>query len=427
MLTQNRPALGLRQRGYTATMRKLVVFDDGLGQLAPLTDLRAAFDVRTGVATTLERMCVGAELIGLFVPPHLVDLCRERHPVPVNDPTVFAGITDPVLMVNGRLVLPGCLDSIEPGTVLVEERSGHVVGALVAPDQAGAIVNGEIDRLKARLMEGHHLLDRPWHLRTFRDRAVTLDLDRLVKERQPGSQVLGTPPGVQAFGDKPVIIGQGARVYPGAIFDTELGAIVLSGGAVVRPGAIISGPASIGARSFVLERAHIKPFTVIGPGCKVNGEVGGTIFQGYANKAHEGHLGDSYIGEWVNLGAGATNSNLLNTYSEVVARAAPGGPHERTGEAFLGAIIGDHAKFAICTRITTGAVVHTGVMYAASAPVSGCLAPFSWVTDSGSSRFRLDKFNQIARTVMARRDARPSAAYLERISSLHAAGSAPDR
>jgi hypothetical protein len=46
----------------------------------------------------------------------------------------------------------------------------------------------------------------------------------------------------------------------------------------------------------------------------------------------------------------------LNTYGEVIMRAAPESPLERTGEQFMGAIIGDHVKTAISTRIMTGAV-----------------------------------------------------------------------
>ena len=96
--------------------------------------------------------------------------------------------------------------------------------------------------------------------------------------------------------------------------------IVIADHAVIRPGATIIGPAYIGEHATVLERALIKAHTAVGPWCKVSGEVGGSIFQAYSNKGHEGHLGDSYVGEWVNLGAATTNSNLLNTYSEVVAK-----------------------------------------------------------------------------------------------------------
>jgi UDP-N-acetylglucosamine diphosphorylase/glucosamine-1-phosphate N-acetyltransferase len=205
--------------------------------------------------------------------------------------------------------------------------------------------------------------------------------------------------------------------------DATLGHIVIDDDAVVRPGAIICGPAYIGPHSHVLDRCLIKPNTVIGPHCKVAGEIGGTIFQGFANKAHDGHLGDSYIGEWANLGAGTTNSNLLNTYGEVIAKAfgpdGKPGSNERTGEQFLGAIIGDHGKFAICTRIMTGAIVGTGTMWAATAPVTGTVPRFSWVTDAGVKPFAMAKFIEVARAVMGRRKVAMSAAYIARLTELH--------
>ncbi len=161
----------------------------------------------------------------------------------------------------------------------------------------------------------------------------------------------------------------------------------------------------------MLERATIRQNTAVGPWCKVNGEIGGVLFQGYSNKAHDGYLGDSFVGEWVNLGAGTTNSNLLNTYGEVITRATPDGKHERTGETFLGAIIGDHVKTAICTRIMTGSVLHTGGMFATTAAVSGCVAPFTWATDAGQRPYRFEKFIEVARAAMSRRKITPSGAY----------------
>jgi UDP-N-acetylglucosamine diphosphorylase / glucose-1-phosphate thymidylyltransferase / UDP-N-acetylgalactosamine diphosphorylase / glucosamine-1-phosphate N-acetyltransferase / galactosamine-1-phosphate N-acetyltransferase len=181
----------------------------------------------------------------------------------------------------------------------------------------------------------------------------------------------------------------------------------------------------------VLERSLVKSNTALGPWCKVAGEVGGTIFQGFANKAHDGHLGDSYIGEWVNLGAGTTNSNLLNTYGEVVAKQSPRGSNERTGETFLGCVLGDHVKTAICTRIMTGAIVHTGTMWAATAAISGCVPGFSWVTDSSPppsgageqwKPFRFDKFMEVARAAMGRRKIVPSEATVAALLALQKAG-----
>ena len=103
----------------------------------------------------------------------------------------------------------------------------------------------------------------------------------------------------------------------------------------------------------------------------------------------------------------------------MIAQADPDGPRERTGETFLGAIIGDHVKFAILSRIMTGAVLHTGCMFAQCSPIEGCVPPFTWATDEGHKIYRLSKFLDVASAVMARREVEPTQAYLERINQLH--------
>ena len=149
--------------------------------------------------------------------------------------------------------------------------------------------------------------------------------------------------------------------------------------------------------------------------------MGGTIFQGHSNKAHDGHLGDSWVGEWVNFGAGTTNSNLLNTYGEVTMRLEPEGRLHRTGLTFQGAIVGDHVKFAIKTRIMTGSVVGTGAMIAVTAAPPLTVRRFGWLTDRGEQVFRIDKFIDTATRMMVRRDQVPSDAYIDALKALYAA------
>ena len=390
------------------------VFDDGVVNLAPLTDLRAAFEVRTGVLTTLERIRrVGEfEPVGLFVPDAMADLTRERHPLPVN---IVPDRSRPILAVNGRWSLPrsaamaGLRDA---DTALVDEPSGTILAAVLRADSIPALMRGDTSAfrlVKSPAMGKGELLMRPWSVRSGRDAAVAFDLSLLVAGA--AGRVIAPVANISAK----------AKVHPSAVLDAEGGHILVGDHAVVRPGAVLIGPCSVGHNSTVLDRAVVRPNTVIGPHCKVAGEVSGVIFQGYANKAHDGFLGDSYVGEWVNLGAGTTNSNLLNTYGEVAAMASPGGSYERTGEQFLGAIIGDHVKTAICTRIMTGAVIHTGAMLAATAAVTGCVPPFAWRTDEGEKRYRFSKFVEVINAAMNRRAITPSDVYLNRVGSLHAA------
>lgn len=418
-------------------MHRVLVFDDGLGLLAPLTDLRAAFEVRTGALTTIERLraTLPGPVFGLFVPDALRTLTRPRHSEPVN--TLPAGDA-PILLVSGRSpTVPAGLSTLAPGQSILEQGTGDVVAACVTPKVAISFLQGgTLAATPVRELPAPALLSRPWHIRAFRDEALAADLALLARPA-PGT---GDPASVPALfevpdesrahvgrgaliiGGFPITVAPTARVYEGAILDAERGPIVIAAHATVRPGAIIVGPCYVGPHANVLERATLRPGTAVGPACKVNGEIGGSIFQGFANKAHDGYLGDSYVGEWANLGAGTTTSNLLNTYDDIIARATPDGKHERTGQQFLGAILGDHVKTAICTRLGTGCVLHTGGMFATSAAVTGCSPRFAWATDEGVRRYRLDKFIAVARTVMARRKIEPSEAYMARLAALHAMG-----
>ncbi|MBX3402172.1 MAG: hypothetical protein KF699_02050 [Phycisphaeraceae bacterium] len=404
------------------TALPVILFDDGRGQLSPLTDLRPAFDVRIGALTLLERVTLltGRPPAGLIVPPHLEAMCREKWPdVPVNDPSKLPEHT---LLVNGRWsvaeseALHEC-DQVGP---LVDD-AGELLGSHATPAEVSRFIardfvpEDEASGYKG-LTEGSRTLLRPWDARRLRDRALAIDLDLLLRLCPPSAALTA---GITLIGDKGLNIAASARLYPSVVLDCESGPIVIADHAVIRPGAVISGPVYVGPYSTVLDRAVIRGNTAIGPHCKVAGEVSGTVFQGYANKAHDGFLGDSWVGEWVNLGAGTNNSNLLNTYSEIICRATPDGPNERTGETFLGAIIGDHVKTAICTRIMTGAILHTGSMFATTAPVSGTVGRFTWATDAGSRAFRFEKFVEVARAAMSRRKIEPSAAYIDRLRALH--------
>ena len=210
-----------------------------------------------------------------------------------------------------------------------------------------------------------------------------------------------------------------ARLGPNVVLDAEHGPIRIGERAVIRPGSIICGPCAVGRDATIVDRALIRPATVIGPVCKVGGEVGGTIFQGYSNKSHDGHLGDSWVGKWVNFGAGTNNSNLLNTYGEIACRLTPEASIRKTGRIFLGAIVGDHVKTSIMTRIMTGAVIGTGAMIATTAAPPPAVRRFAWLTDRGEQTFRFEKFLATARAMMKRRDREPSEAYVDALRALY--------
>lgn len=407
--------------GQPQSGRPCVIFDDRRGQLAPLNDLRPSFLVRTGAFTTLERHRHDSRLHieAALMPEAFVLLGREMSGLPT---AAILASESPVLLINGRCpLLPEGVTALAPGQAIMESATGDVIACVVPCSRARTVIDSpESLQLDRHAIDGLWLIARPWHVRTLRDRAIAHDLKLLVPTHHR-HEWLGR--------DKCCVVGKlvdlrlhsNIILHGGVIFDTEHGLVVVDEGANIRPGARLIGPCYIGPHCTVMENATIRPNTAIGPWCKANGEISGTIFQGFSNKAHDGYLGDSWVGEWCNFGAGTTNSNLLNTYGEIIAQASPGGRHERTGENFLGAVIGDHTKFAICTRVMTGAVLHTGGMFATTTPVSGCARPFTWATDAGTRPYRFDKFVEVMRAAMERRKINPSDAYLRRLNAVHAA------
>ena len=396
-------------------MPGLFFFDDRLPSLAPLTDLRPVWDLRTGALTTRQRLEAQLRMKGngCFIREELFALAGFEDPKVLPESQVTDG-----LYVNARVVtLPQQATQLAPGQVLKDPATNTVVAANL--DAAAALTllrTGDTSGTPVAASEPAKLLTRPWHIRTYRDDCLLWDLDFL-GQCIPAATA---PTGGIVFGLAPLRIAPSAKIYPGVVIDLEHGAVVIDAHATIRPGAQLIGPCYVGQHSTILERATIRGGSAIGPWCKINGETGGTIYQGYSNKAHDGYVGDSYLGEWVNLGAGTTTSNLLNTYGEIITKASPDSSNERTGFQFLGSIIGDHTKTAICTRLMTGTIIHTGAMIATTAAASGCVPPFAWCTDAGTRSFRLDKFTQIMTLAMGRRKVTPSPAYIARIAAMHA-------
>lgn len=396
-------------------MTPALIFDDAAPALGVLSDLRPIFDVRTGCLTTLQRFdrALARPIAAAVVPDCLADIARESTDLSINQPLP----ADDLLLLNGRCVLPpDDLNELASNQAIVEPESGNLVAARLSRADAQAYLDTATlpSSVATRPSPAACLLRRPWDVIRFRDEAIRRDLASLLQ-----STTSPRPSGVLTTGDHAIQIHPTATVFPSVFLDATHGPIVIDQHAAVRPGAIVVGPASLGAHSVILEHALIKSNTAIGPVCKVAGEVGSTIFQSHSNKGHTGHLGDAWIGQWVNLGAGTTNSNLLNTYSEVKAAVDPDSPREKTGLTFFGCLLGDHVKTAIGTRLMTGTVAGTGAMIAATAPPPTAVRRFAWLTDTGEKRYQLDRFFQAAERMMRRREKTLTEPMRQRLTELH--------
>ena len=403
--------MGSSARDASSSDLPLVVFDDLAGAFGPLTDLRAAFELRAGVGTMLERIeaQLGRKASAVLVDPRIAAVVSERLARPAN----AVPAAPKVHLVNGRL-LDTSLAEVGDGEI-VATAEGVLVAARVSASDASA--PAALAARATRVVEAR-LARAPWDITT----AIAATLDADLALFAPGVRRALRPDEGQSFGAHPIAIHPSATVGPLAVIDASKGPVVIGAGVVVRPFSVLVGPCAVLDGSTVAERSLLKASTVIGPHCRAGGEIGGTIFQAYSNKSHDGHLGDSFVGEWVNIGAGTDNSNLLNTYGEVIVRLEPDGGLQRTGRQFWGSVLGDHVKLAIGTRLMTGTTVGTGAMIALSRSPSSLVQRFAWLVDGadGAKTFRFEKFMETARAMMSRRGQAPSPALEAVLRALHA-------
>ena len=228
---------------------------------------------------------------------------------------------------------------------------------------------------------------------------ATLEADiEARREKQGPARV---PGGTALLGNAAdLMIDDSAMIEPQVVFDTRGGPIWIRKGAEVRSFSYLAGPLVIGDKARIVG-GQVRESS-IGPRCVVHGEVSNCVFTGYTNKSHDGFLGHSVIGRWVNLGAGTINSNLKNTYGAV--RLQLGSERVETGLQFMGALIGDHVKTAIGTMIGTGSVIGTGANLFGSRRPEAVVAPFAWGTEEPGRVVACRMFLQTASKVLPRRD-----------------------
>lgn len=199
-----------------------------------------------------------------------------------------------------------------------------------------------------------------------------------------------------------VYCGKNVKIEQGVYFNTEKGPIIIDDEAIIMANSVIVGPVYIGKKSIIKALSKIYSGTSIGPMCKIGGEVEETIFQGFSNKQHEGFLGHSFVGEWVNVGAGTNNSDLKNNYKTVKMRIK--NKTFETNRLFLGAIIGDHTKIGINTMLNTGTFIGISCNIFGAGYMPKYIAPFSWGGPDRFEKYDLGKALETAKISMNRRN-----------------------
>jgi UDP-N-acetylglucosamine diphosphorylase/glucosamine-1-phosphate N-acetyltransferase len=394
-------------------MPHLCLFEDAtVRHLLPLAATRPAGDLRVGIQTLAERQrrAFGLDGLVLHMRAAVARIAAEAHPQALVN--ALPAETDGVLFLNQRwLVEEGDLvkrlrAAARPGQPACAFHQGDTIVAAWHPNQPADLIATEFvghfqfESMPEERVEGAALISRLWHLLDDVPTRIADDFDALGLSGHEGTAVHDSATLVEPGR---IYLEPGASVRPGAILNAEAGPIYLAEGAVVEEGAIGIGPLYVGPHSRLKRAARVEG-SAIGVHSKVGGEVHASVVHSFSNKAHDGYLGNSYLGAWCNLGADTNTSNLKNDYGHVTMWDAVAEDFVDTERQFLGLVMGDHAKCSINTMFNTGTVV--GVfcnLFGAGFPPR-YVPDFSWGGADGFAPYRIEKALRVAEAVMARRD-----------------------
>ncbi len=372
----------------------------------PLALSRPIWDLRCGITSLGDKLVArtSAPEVAYFLPPYMADAYRETTDRPVNDPGQLKG--DDLLLVDAR-VRASSLDvrEIAPGSVVLDDDGNVLVARVSSADAEGmdtSSIEGFVESARSlnRADKNISTWNYTWDLVLENPDQLTADFEAAGMSGIEGT--VEEPNAIRgSAGD--VYIGPGALIHPMVVLDAEHGPIYIDDGAEIHPFSRIEGPCYIGKKSILLG-AKCREGNSIGPVCRIGGEVEESIVHAFSNKYHDGFLGHAYVGEWVNLGALTTNSDLKNDYSDVSVvldgrRAIP------TGSRKVGSLIGDHTKTSIGTLFNTGAYVGSMALIAGTGkPLPKFIPSFAWFLEGVVTKgFGKRKLYETAKTAMGRR------------------------
>jgi UDP-N-acetylglucosamine diphosphorylase/glucosamine-1-phosphate N-acetyltransferase len=386
-------------------LMNFVLFDDEkIENFFPVTLTRSTGDLRVGILKLRQRISgfFNIDKMQYILPVFLEKLYQERHPEwKIN--SLSAAET---VFINSRLKVSdeicSTISKMSIDSILLT-KDGSVVAAKFLPaEQTCATENLKslFSTVKNQEIIEDCLWENLWEMINSNAELLKDDFDNFFYEKD-NSLVLEV--GVTALNPYQIWIGEGAEIKPGVVLDASEGPIVIDEEAKIMANSVIVGPVYIGKKSVIKALSKIYEGTSIGPVCKIGGEVEESIIQAYSNKQHEGFLGHSYLGEWVNLGADTNNSDLKNNYKTVKSYFYPLCKKIDTGWQFLGAIIGDHVKTGINTTINTGCVIGVGCNLYGKDVITDFVPSFSWGEMENLTEYKIEPFLETAATVKKRR------------------------
>ncbi|MDF2448830.1 MAG: glucose-phosphate thymidylyltransferase [Bacteroidota bacterium] len=363
------------------------LFDDlTWHNLLPLTFTKPVSEIRIGILTITEKW---EHFLNCKMTFQSQSHLQEKYALPVHGETLF---------ING---------SICPDSDLVKQISHLETGEGIKSNGKLIAFRCSENRIDitsalnvAKEVEARALrVDYVWDIFSKNGEAIKSDFALLTHGRNSlplssTNTVIGNT--------SEVFIEEGA-IIEAAILNTKSGPIYVGKDSEIMEGSVVRGPFALCEHSALKLGTKVYGPTTIGPYSKVGGEINNSVIFGFSNKAHDGFLGNSVIGEWCNLGADSNNSNLKNNYGNVKLFSYVEERPVDTGLQFCGLIMGDHSKCGINTMFNTGTVAGVGANIFGGGFPPTHIPDFSWGGAEGMEEYRFDKMLETAQRVYARR------------------------
>ena len=379
--------------------------DSGCNNLLPMAYVRPVYDLFCGMVSLQEKLIRNFPQASLTLHTRSVleKVVRDRYPdCLVNE---FPAGLEEIVFINGRTLLNsetvlhklGKNQSFTINDKVVAARlSGAELATVIETVQNGMTIDLDETAIEKQEIDGV-LVEYIWDLIQANSDQIRSDFT-FATEGKVGSVI---DDGTVIQGQN-VFIDKTAKIFSHVIVSTEDKKIAKNRDVVIQPHVYIQGPVYIGPSVLIKAGAQIYSGSSIAEGCKIGGEVNNSIILPWSNKAHGGYLGSSYVGSWVNIGAGTNNSNLKNNYS--VVKVTVNGEVIDTGLQFMGLIMGDHSKCGINTTFNTGTNVGINCNLYGSAMHDKHISSFTWGSAVGGyTTYKLDKALSVNKIVMSRR------------------------
>ena len=371
-----------------------IIFEDSkISNLSPFSLNHASFEIRCGVYSNIERIsnCITVDdKLYIIVREELEEIIREKYPKLIVNPNIIpSGI-----MLNGATIWnDSMINSFEI------DKSYSTNGVLIAIYRS---VSTELSEFEKLLHDSIKItLDiQAIHFNYIWDPIFSFSdiLLNDIKNISASSNYLFDASAI-VINNNNIIMNDNVTIAAGVILDGSTGPIVIDKNVKIDIGALIQGPVYIGEDSIINPGAKLRGNISIGPVCKIGGELEDVVIQGYTNKQHDGYLGHSFLGEWINLGANTNNSDLKNNYSNVRIHISKD-LEINTLKQFLGVMIGDYTRTGISTMLNSGTFIGVGANVFGSGFQTKYIDSFSW---GKNDKTDFNKFIETCEKIKGRR------------------------